>query len=738
MLLLLALNFATGLQAPQDQTAAKITFSEPAAPLSRLMPRLAEVTKMNLKVAPVMATEVLCISVHDVARDDLLRRIADATGAKWTEGDGGYYLTPSPQARAALKQKAFEARAAKLTTDLKKLIPTPPGKGGDNKNEAMVPETMFGAHGGDPIFYQLLSTIGPQQLASMLPGDRAVLSSRPTARQYSLPSSDQAVSEFVARHNAEVDKMAADAKKAGADGEVADAAPEMGMFRDRNGNQRIASPPSKVNLILSRAQGFGALIGGGELNAELVLYDAAGKELTSDRAGLGGLFDMEDMQAMQDEATGKATKPSGAPIELSKETQDFVKYLRSMQMGMGGAPKMDSALRDKVRAKALRPDLYDPMAYPADLLQGFAKQKNLQLVASLPDTFASWLLNLMMSTTTAESLDRRMKKDTSLVVTNADGWLVIAPGDFQSEPIDRANLTKIVNTLANDKTPSIDTFAGVALAGMGEPAHGMLPELCVMIVSPSLSMLFMQDWDMLRFFGSLSPDQRTSLGNSNRLSIAALTEPQKSFLDRMVYGAGQPTEMFGSDGPLRVEVKKPAGSVLGAADEMFNQALAEYGMEGEDPHDYRSEPTEVAPNGLTSAAAVTLKLTTSQVFMPILKTKEPQVPTMFDNAMPIEQLASMVAMRDSPNFAQMSAMMPTFDQVKVGTQRKLHFRIYVSGEAFRSTTLTDSSFPSDAHYALNALPGDLQKKYDTALKQMRDAYKDAGTAGGDGGAAPPM
>jgi len=702
------------------------------------MPRLAELTKLPLKVTKAMETDVVLVSVHDVTAEELLKRIAAATGGKWTQSDNLYYLSPSNGARAALKSRAFIRRTAKLAVDLKKLDPA-------NRKAESKPtpgefdmSVLTGSH-GDAIFFQLLSAIGPQQLAGMLPGDRAVLSTRPTARQYSLPPCDDAISAYISRHNEEAEKAAEKLKSriAAAGGGSDTEAPEIdyGQFGEV---KHIKGQPAKAILILSRTQGMVEIFGNGELSCDLVLYDAAGKELGRDRTSLGSFFDTDEMKELMDTSTGKSKPPSEEQLELSPETKQLTKYLRSMQMAASpnSSGGMSADVQKQMKDRLMHPEIFDPVAYPADLFAAYAKAKNLQLVASLPDSFGAWLISLMMSSTTAAGVEKKLDNDANLVVDSSDGWLTIAPGDFRSEPMNRVDLAKILASLSGEPNPDIDLLAAAALAGMGDPDHGMLPELWMALTSPGQTSLFMEDWDMLRLYGALSPDQRSVLSSSKRLLVTALTEPQKSLLDRMVYGAGSGVSFFTGEAPLHVEVKHDEGSILGAADSMFNDALEQYGVDGESSKDYRGEPTEVAPNGPPAGAAITLKVSSSQVLEPVIKGKDTPAAQAYSQPMGVEALAGIVAMKDSPQFAQMSGFLPTFDQVKLGTKRSLHFRIYVSPDSFKASTLSDCAFPPGETYALNNLPAGLQKKFDESLKQMRDAYKNMGTPGAGAAASP--
>lgn len=728
----LSLFFGCGLPQGQAEVApldAKVTFSEPAAPLVRLMPRLADATKLPVKVSPAMATEVVCVAVHDVTARDLLEHIATATGGEWTQSSGAYYLGPSNSAREALKQKAYAARTVLIAKDLKSLDPASkkPDEPKDSQPGAVVIGHLFGNQ-GDPVFFQLLSAIGAQQLASLLPGDRAVLSSRPTPKQYPLPNCDEIITAYVRRVNADIDKAAANG---GSDDGDDEGGPPVQMPW-ATGNKKITRPPAKVDLVLSRTEGLMSMIGGGGVSADLVLYDAAGKEIHRDHANVGS-FDAGELAEMMTGAQHATTSQPEAPLQLSDETKQFVKLVNSMNQP--GKKTMTEEARRTIVDHLMHPDLFEPLAYPADLLQAYAKAKDLQLVASLPDAFSAWLMLLMGASTTPKSVEHRLDVDTDLVTDRTAGWLTISPGNPSSEPISRADLAKIVAGLYHQKNPSIDLLAEAALAGLGDPEHGMLPEFWLALVDPSQAMLMAQDWPMLRLYGTLSSDQRSYLAAGRPLQLSNMSDNQRAMVERMVYGADSGLQMFGNDAPLRVEAKRD-NSVLGGAEDMFSDTLADFGYDGQSPNDYRGEPTEAAPNGLPGATTIRLKVTTSQVLQIEPKGKDVDSMPYYNQPMQVEQIASFVAMRDSPQFSQMSAYFPTFDHVRLGTQRHLHFRIYVSDESFKSSTLSDASFPENSSYSLSALPGDLQTKFDKTLKEMREAYRNAGS-GDDGGAAPP-
>src|SRR5579872_1047559 len=102
---------------------AKVTFEEPAAPLLRLMPDLAAATHLPLHVTHAIENEVLLVDVRDVTVDELLKRIAQATGGTWSQAKDGMYLGAEFGKRSAIQDRALQARAVKLGEDLKLISP---------------------------------------------------------------------------------------------------------------------------------------------------------------------------------------------------------------------------------------------------------------------------------------------------------------------------------------------------------------------------------------------------------------------------------------------------------------------------------------------------------------------------------------------------------------------------------------------------------------------------------------
>src|ERR1019366_5020021 len=224
-MLVLASLLLSGFVGTTQAPPATVTFSEPAAPLKRLMPQLARALSQPLRVSKAIENEVLCVAVQDVAPSELMKRIAHAVAATWITKSDGIYLSPNANARAALEERGLEARIPAVAKAIARLSPEALAKEaasrktyeeaiskqvGEQLEEAEFPGIHFTLPGDEsynPIFYQLLSALGARTLASVPFGSRVVFSSSPTQRQLPLKG-DLAdwVARFVRRYNADATK----------------------------------------------------------------------------------------------------------------------------------------------------------------------------------------------------------------------------------------------------------------------------------------------------------------------------------------------------------------------------------------------------------------------------------------------------------------------------------------------------------------------------------------------------
>ena len=89
---------------------ATVSFSAPAAPAAKLLPKLSQAVGVKMESDARLAREVLLIQAKNVPIKDLMERIAQATGGEWAKEGETYRLTLSSGNDAKDRQKEAIAR----------------------------------------------------------------------------------------------------------------------------------------------------------------------------------------------------------------------------------------------------------------------------------------------------------------------------------------------------------------------------------------------------------------------------------------------------------------------------------------------------------------------------------------------------------------------------------------------------------------------------------------------------
>jgi len=179
--------------ASAQDTSVHVSYTTRAARAVRVLADLAQISKVDLKVSPQTANDVLVISVKDVALADVMSRIAVATSGEWKQEGSSFMLIGSTAQRRKEENLESERRVIavrKSIADRAKLLeekPEPAKKGatggkGDLKAGSDVEVNPFGQMGGSPdekVITRLLLLIDPTVLANTGPGDRIVFSTEP-------------------------------------------------------------------------------------------------------------------------------------------------------------------------------------------------------------------------------------------------------------------------------------------------------------------------------------------------------------------------------------------------------------------------------------------------------------------------------------------------------------------------------------------------------------------------------
>lgn len=537
--------------------AQPVTFHEVAAPLSRVMPALSEACHLQLKVAPALQRDVVCIDVHGATASDLLKKLAWSTGGRWEQGaDGSYVLAISDVLRSVQAQDELKRETALVVRQFASSDLKEPIQGMSDDVE----------HGPDPT--PLLRMFDPAVLAAIPRGKRVVFSTSPNRLQAPFPFDVRSVLPVViAKYNERLKSHAVDANVAGS----AEASP----YEARP----ITEPVAKATLAVTKAYDANSE----QVVGRLALYDAAGKRLCPDN---GGEFDGFVPPGEDDRS------PS---IELPREARLFSKYCSErLQHTMHWAVPTDSQPKplsaagyEEAQERFLHPERVDPLTYASGLLQALATADGDQLVACLPDAFATVATQAVESDYTVDSLRQFLRESTFVDVESGGGWLSARPRDpaeAESERADRQELGKVLHMLAIRPWLGRPDVEALARFGYGRDGESLCDRWCE-IARPAYfdgENAVAQDWDALRFIQSTTAaDRLLSQGGSIEL---ACQPDHVAELQRIVFGSDSST----LEG--RLVCFDPRRSVVGA------------------------EPTELLPFGIPATVRLICTVTPGAVY----------------------------------------------------------------------------------------------------------------------------
>jgi len=342
--------------------------------------------------------------------------------------------------------------------------------------------------------------------------------------------------------------------------------------------------------------------------------------------------------------------------------------------------------------------MYDPLSFTqTDEVLFFAKSKGKPLVADIPDKAIGGFNPYGNSkSTTLEEFGRNLELGTTLVKVPDDTFVVFkpaAPAQSRLDRLDRVALTALMQATAQKGVPSLDDMCAYANAAPN-PMSGGVGQMYVMLFVPgamSTGMDGMTSWDMLRLYGQLGPESRSTLANGGKLALRSLSPSEHALVERMTYGSE--TQLSVED-PNKKEPEVPSW--------MQMAGLAGGG-------DYKSEPTEVVPSGLPADGYIELKDTVEPFVAPV-PDGESSTMAMLGVLGP-QELGMFKMLRSSPGMEQVTAMFPKFDHLHVGERTLLNFTFHLAPLVSLKQTLKDHRIGKDGTlYSEDNLPADMQKR----------------------------
>ncbi|MCO5298215.1 MAG: hypothetical protein M9921_15310 [Fimbriimonadaceae bacterium] len=709
---LVAVFLAASLVGAQD-VAQKVTFSHVAAPTRVLLPLLSAQTGVPLVVAGAAADEIVVIRVKDAVLNDVLKRIAEVTSCDWKAEGDGFRLVTANAARSIEERTEREQRIANLRKQIAERVKALQKKDkGDAEEEQGFSMPFFSS--GDSAakaITQLLAGIDVSRLATLQRGERVVYSTAPTRMQLPLGRNTSAIlGEYVAAHNAEASQIR---ESMGQEAMTDEQRKAMEFAEKMMGSRQkpVTDAPVKALLVGSRQSLFDTL------TVELRLFNAQGKVILSGSDSLMTNTAMFEQMAMaipgaqgSEEKEKEKPDPDPRPIEFSKTTKELAGLFG--QLGMGGGT-FSMKMSPELRALLLRPDEHDPLSFvPSETLLAIAEMKDLQLVAALPDSLGEFTRLFVANSkpTVGRALEEFLKGDETQGGI-ADGWLVLRPArpaENRTIRVPRAALAKLIGVSETKGVPSLDDLASYALAAE-PPMETPGAMLHLMLFAPNSvgsGMAGPQDWDMLRFYSTLTPGQRDLLARGEAIPLPNLSIQQRNFVAAMA---------FGSDAKLRIGPKKPDSGD-------FMEMVAAF-MPGQ-TQDFREEPTEVMPTGLPAAGRVTMQLTNAPI---VVLANSPETPgggvmesALLRGALGVDELALFEMFRQDPNFGAVASMMPQLDKVRVGQRKKLDFSFALGPSVFMDRLLQDDAHdPKATPIAIENLPADFKTLIAKRVEQFK-------------------
>lgn len=737
ILLAMALSLSTfGIS---QSASPKITYTTVAVPVGVALSEISKQAGMRLTVSPQVAKEIVVMSFKGVSLDDVKTQIAKVCSAKWEIADGGEMLVPDLVQRRQEEQKERAETTARIAKELKSLVESlnPPKKDPKVKvdpEEAEMEQMMMFRSGGaaNKAVIKLAAAIGATNFASMDGKARVVYSTNPTRMQKPMVGNYNVIlGQLVAEYNAElVQKQKDRANNPREENAQTKRMREMmQMFggADEDEVTPIEGTPSKAILVCSRQQ----LMGG--ISLQLKVFNEKGKVVIRGShmiATGGGMFDAGEMMEDYDfgpdglpkQKAQTTAEPGEKPIVFSDSTKELGEMSNFMTMG-SSTKKMS----EELRMKLLNPDQYDPLSFShSEALLALAAQKGKPLIACLPDNMESYM-SMFMPKAEALTPSAYVKSIRDVAFVSTDGQFVyvkpLESAKSRRERIDRIALGMFLRAVENKGSVSLDDLAAYAQKS-NSPMEDSLAMTYFMIFAPNAIQSGMGgqvSWDMLRFYGGLSTLQKKNMAEGERLGFNQLNPIQTAALRQMAFG---PETALIVDNP---NAKKPDFEL---------PSFMRGAMFGALGNDYRSEPTELMPNGLPGDGFVELKLTQDSIAKPT-----GNIPAMFGNAvMGADELAMLRLFKDMPGMEQMSAMMPAIDEVRLGERSVYDFKFIFGQGVTMDKSLNDDRMSSKSPVVKMAnLPAEFSKKIDDRLAAFKKLpfFDPAFFQGGGGGGVPP-
>ncbi len=397
----------------------KITFSQPAMTLGRLLPKLGEAAGVKMEADKSIKNEVVLIRVKDMPLNDLMSKVAEVSSGSWSKSGESYQLTLSGE-------KAKAQTIADVSAIVKQIEAYNKMFFNNTSNDEYSQKDRFAK--------QIFNQIPISELAQIDTMQTVVYAYPALRSQRPLPRAAWEIAQ-----------------------------------------QRLQAWPSKTAGDLEKVFISVTCMQKPMVNAEILFVSTTGKCLDISYQNIGSYSSYP--------VNLPVTLPQPtAAVELSKdnaELRDRIASATTVSMGSSGGVSSSNEfgtmsasiadVADKYAKKPMGGRLLRFVATPADneplaigsgeALEALAQSQNLDLVACIPDSAINPACRLMTKPITADDLVRNMIANWSLKVAVSQNCMLVMP-DKPSQTrefrLNRESLQQLQKHLLSHKPMSLD------------------------------------------------------------------------------------------------------------------------------------------------------------------------------------------------------------------------------------------------------------------------------------------
>ena len=621
------------LTAAQEQP--KVTLTMAATKTSNVAAEIKKQTGVSIVCNPTVADIPILVSVTDVPLDQLLQKIAAATGGEiFPQGENGFLISKSDKLRTEQANKercwviaAFERAKAKIEkSDLPNrwdrqtmddlvakaqaareqianrlsTIPRSPGS-----QITMYDSSMASSTPSSGAARRALDLLPASVLASVMPGDRIVYSTLPNRMQRRMPINVQdIVADFVYNHNL-----------------LAQSAPQL-------------KPMEGVNIIGGLSAGERIA---GVVETHLVLsrgFRSSTVQIEIKFADQRGIFVGQGTTSVTPEYTPvqPATSGEGKQIELSElsrqmavimaqelaePTTDRMVFRMASLDGAGGAfVSVDSGdnqpkqFPDELLNVFVNPDRTDPCSlYVSECFIQAARAEGKDLVATFPDSVVRDMARVLVKGVITHKAVLASSPAMGLDTTVEGDWMLVTPtwaNSARETRFDRTEAARLFRSINGRGFATLEELADYSFfLTIGLPDRTLDMVYLTLInkeVGDQLSQYAMMSLDLLRLYGALPDATKRQAGDEVAEQFRRLSPQAKALAERAYYARATGFSMPAI----------PGGAAGRASVVMMQQEVTSGGPAMPPANSVLTEPTEALPNGLPAEALIRLQRTVSE------------------------------------------------------------------------------------------------------------------------------